>query len=318
METQAVLVDESNEERPLYLGTTSLRDLQPEEVLIEVKASGINRADLLQRAGKYPPPTGASSVLGLEVSGVVTEVGSSVKNWSKSDEVFCLLNGGGYAGHVIAPASLLWRKPKDWSFTYAAAIPEGLFTAFLNLIMEGELSLGERVLIEGGSSGIGTFAVQIAKRLGAYVVATAGSEERCKRVKELGANECVNHNAAEPDGEFDLILSIMGAKNFEGNLNRLSTNGRLVMIATQGGIDAKLDLRQLMRKRVKVIGSVLRSRTEEEKAEIKSALDLTIGEAVAQKEIKAIVDSVVPVRDVEKAHARMQAGEHFGKIVLSW
>lgn len=287
------------------------------EALIQVKAVGVNRADLLQRRGKYPPPAGVSPILGLEVAGVVAEDRSG--RWPVGAEVYTLLPGGGYAEYVTVNGGLLWEKPSEWDFEYAAAIPEGLVAAFLNLVLEGELALGERVFIEGGSSGVGTFAIQLAKLLGAHVIASAGSAERTERLLNLGADCAVNHHAGEsPEREsIDLILSIMGGGTLQRNIEILRPQGRIVVIAAQGGVKGEINCVELMRKRGRIIGSVLRSRSEDEKVQIKNRLDRMIGESVRSAKVKPVVDSVFPLAEVAAAHKRMELGEHFGKIVLT-
>jgi putative PIG3 family NAD(P)H quinone oxidoreductase len=285
------------------------------EALISVRAAGVNRADLLQRKGNYPPPPGVSPVLGLEISGVVEEDRSG--RFQPGAEIYGLLSGGGYAEYVTADSRLLWEKPAQWSFEYAAALPEGLVTAFLNLVLEGELALGERVFVEGGSSGVGTFAIQVAKSFGAHVTASAGSPERVARLIELGADQGINHNTPEELPEpVDLILSIAGGMNLRRNLEILRPKGRLVIIAAQGGSRAELNVADLMRKRLRVIGSVLRSRSDEEKIQIKGRLDQSIGRSVSDGEIKPVIDSIFPLEQVSLAHERMERGEHFGKIIL--
>jgi len=318
VQTKGIVVNEHSGEKHLAIEPIEIPPPGQGEVLIDVRAAGVNRADLLQRAGKYPPPPGAPATLGLEVSGVIEQLGKDPGDWKVGDEVYCLLPGGGYACHAIASAAMLWRKPKQWSFAQAAAIPEGLMTAFLNLVIEGEISIGERVLIEGGSSGVGTFAVQIAKYLGAQITATAGTPEKCARVKELGAHECLNYRteSVEGHGPFDLILDILGGPSV-AHLKLLNLEGRIVFIATQLGPVGELDVRELMKRRARVIGSVLRSRTLEEKIAIKSQLDILLGQAVISGEIRPIIDAIIPLTEAERAHARMKAGEHFGKLVLT-
>ena len=315
----ALLPDASGRLAPT---TTSVPPLRPGEVLLEVRAAGVNRADLSQLAGHYPPPPGESSVLGLEAAGQVVELGPGVEA-GLGLAACALLAGGGYAERVAVPASMLIELPHGWSFAEAAAFPETALTAFLNLFLEARLQPGERVLIHGGASGVGTAAIKQAKLAGATVVTTAGGPEKVDVCRRLGADLALDRHG-EPFrdvvkrelGAVDVVLDMVGESYFAANLDLLATGGRLVVIATLGGRRAELDLRQLMGKRARLIGSTLRSRPLEEKVRIKEAFLERFGEAVASGELKPVIDAVVPWERVNEAHERMRENRTIGKLVL--
>ncbi|NLG08968.1 MAG: NAD(P)H-quinone oxidoreductase [Deinococcales bacterium] len=315
----ALLPDASGRLAPT---TTAVPPLRPGEVLLEVRAAGVNRADLSQLAGHYPPPPGESSVLGLEAAGQVVELGPGVEA-GLGLAACALLAGGGYAERVAVPASMLIELPHGWSFAEAAAFPETALTAFLNLFLEARLQPGERVLIHGGASGVGTAAIKQAKLAGATVVTTAGGPEKVDVCRRLGADLALDRHG-EPFrdvvkrelGAVDVVLDMVGESYFAANLDLLATGGRLVVIATLGGRRAELDLRQLMGKRARLIGSTLRSRPLEEKVRIKEAFLERFGEAVASGELKPVIDAVVPWERVNEAHERMRENRTIGKLVL--
>lgn len=309
------------------------------DVIIEVHAAGVNRADLMQRAGRYPAPAGASKVLGLEVAGVIKELGSAVSRWSIGERVCALLVGGGYAESVIVPAEHIMRLPvvtpdllrkstpegvTELSFIEGAGLPEAFITAFVNLFCEGELRAGERVLIHGGSSGVGTAAIQLAKLRGALVAVTVGNNEKAKRCLEIGADLAIDYKREDftealkgwaPQG-VDLILDCIGGEYLARNLSSLAHRGRLVIIASMGGTTGSLDIPTLMRKRARIIGSVLRSRSDQEKADLISQFSEQFLPAFSTGALKVIVDSTFDIREAHKAHLRMTSSEHIGKIVL--
>ena len=296
------------------------------EVLIKVRAAGVNRADLLQRAGKYPPPPGASELLGLEVSGAIASVGSGVSTWKAGDEVCALLAGGGYAEMVSVPEGQVMRKPSGISLTDAAAIPEAFLTAYTNLFVEGYLSPGEKVLIHGGASGVGTAALQLARQCGALAVCTVGDDAKAERCRSLGASEVVNYKTGSfaeqvlrwsPKG-VDLVLDIVGRDYLADNISVLAPRGRLVCIATMSGARGELDIATVMRKRLRIIGSVLRSRTIEEKSALVSAFAQRYLHLFDSKELSPVVHSVFSFDEAEKAHALMRSSGHVGKILLEW
>jgi putative PIG3 family NAD(P)H quinone oxidoreductase len=291
------------------------------EALVEVHYTALNRADLSQRAGKYPPPPGESEILGLELSGIVKQLPSDTKHWQVDDEVCALVSGGGYAELAAVPVDMLMPVPKNWTLQEAGALPEAFFTAFLNLFLEAHLQTGEKVLIHGGASGVGTAAIQLALEAGCEVFTTVGSEDKAAFCKTLGAQHVINYKTrdfAEVIGDpcINVVLDMVGASYLGRNLNVLTTNGRLVFIATLGGTKTEIDIRKLMAKRIMLKGSTLRARPLAEKVSIKKAFMERFWEALEQRRIKPIIDSVFPVQETEKAHAKMQANENIGKILL--
>jgi putative PIG3 family NAD(P)H quinone oxidoreductase len=296
------------------------------EVLVRVVAAGVNRADLLQRAGKYPPPPGASALLGLEVSGVVERIAPDVNSIRVGEEVCALLAGGGYAELVAVPAVQVFRRPQSVSLREAAAIPEAFITAYANLVGEGRLAAGELALIHGGASGVGTAAIQIARALGARVACTVGDDAKIDRCRALGAELVINYKerdfasdiAGWSSAGVSLVLDIIGRDYFERNLSVLSSRGRLVCIATMSGAKVELDIGVLMRKRLSVIGSVLRSRSIAEKGELVREFSDKFLPLFESRVVTPIVDSVFPVDKVEDAHTLMRQSGHVGKILLSW
>lgn len=297
---------------------------QSGEVLVRVAAAGLNRADIMQRNGHYPPPLGASDLLGLEVSGTVVAKASDVANLSIGDQVCALLAGGGYAQYCIAAASSCLPVPNSLDIVSAAAVPETFFTVWTNVFMRGQLQRGENVLIHGGTSGIGTTAIQLAKAFGAKVFATAGSEVKCQKCIELGASYAINYRTQDfveeiherTDGGVDLILDIIGGKYFSRNIKCLAVEGRIVIIATQGGIKTELNILPIMIKRLTITGSTLRPRTVEQKAEIAEELREHAWPLLENLTVKPIVDSVFSMNQVREAHQRLESGSHIGKVIL--
>ena len=295
-----------------------------DEVLINVRAAGVNRADLAQRSGNYPPPPGASEILGLEVSGEVAKLGSNVTDWHVGDRICVLLTGGGYAEQVVAPAPLLMPIPDGWSFEEAGGMPEVFFTAFLNLFLEGNLQPGETALIHGGASGVGTAGIQLAKAAGCRVFTTAGTAEKVEACSKLGADVAINYReedfaerVEEVTGDgVDVVLDMVGADYLERNIELLRLNGRLVFIATLSGKEAHIDIRKLMGKRLTLKGSTLRSRPLEEKIEIKEAFMAQFWSKLAAREMKPIIHKVFDIQDAEKAHEVMRENENIGKLIL--
>ncbi len=303
--------------------------LRPGEVMVDVHATALNRADLSQRAGHYPPPQGESDILGLEVAGVVREVPAGVHGVHAGDRVCALLPGGGYAERAAVPAGMLMPVPEGWSFAQAAALPEAAFTAFLNLFLEAGLRAGERVLIHGGASGVGTAAIQQAVLAGAAVYTTAGSDEKVAACRDLGAELAIpyrrrdfaeairEHVGTGADaGCVDVILDMVGEAYFERNLELLRVGGRMVFIATLSGRQASFDIRRLMAKRATLKGSTLRSRPPGEKVRIRESFEERFGQALAEGRLDPVIDSVVPIERAVEAHERMQANRNIGKIVL--
>ena len=300
----------------------------PGEVLIEVAAAGVNRADLLQRQGAYPPPPGAPDTLGLECAGVIAAVGPAVTGWQVGDRVAALLDGGGYADRAIAPVTQLLPVPDHLDLVDAAALPEAICTAWSNLVMVGRLTRGETVLVHGGSGGVGTIAIQLAATLGARVAATAGGPERVARCRALGAEIGIDHRAddlveviAEATGGrgADLILDVLGAGSLAANLRALATGGRLVIIGLQQGRRGEVDLGLLLAKRAAIHGTTLRSRPLAEKAaivaEVREHAWPLLG-AGDPARIRPIVHARLPMADAGRAHELLASGAVFGKLVL--
>jgi putative PIG3 family NAD(P)H quinone oxidoreductase len=294
------------------------------EVVIDVHASAVNRADLLQRAGQYPVPQGAPPYMGLECAGVISEIGDGVSGRQVGDRVCTLLGGGGYAERVASTASLLIRIPDDWSFEKAAAVPEVFYTAFLNLFIEGALKPEETVLIHGGASGVGTAGIQMAREAGCRVLVTAGRDDKVDFCLELGADFGVNYKTrdfeeaireAAPDG-VDVILDIAAAGYLKPNVNLLRLGGRLVIIALLTGAKAELDMSLLMRKRLRVIGSVLRSRSLEEKQAIHDAFEERFWPDLVSGKINPIIYKTLPIEETDAAQSVLENNENIGKVIL--
>jgi putative PIG3 family NAD(P)H quinone oxidoreductase len=296
------------------------------EVLVRVAAAGVNRADLLQREGHYPPPPGESDVPGLEVSGVVEALGDGVDEWAVGDEVCALLAGGGYAEQVRVPAGQVLPVPPGVSLVDAAALPEVVCTVWSNVFLVANLQPGETLLVHGGSSGIGTMAVQLAREVGAQVIVTAGSAAKLEACRDLGAEVLVNYREedfvertrAATDGlGADVILDIVGAKYLSRNVAALATNGRLVIIGMQGGTRAELDLAALLAKRAAVIATSLRGRPASEKATIVAAVREHVWPLLTAGRVEPVVHSRHPLADAAAAHRELEAGAHVGKILLT-
>ncbi|RNL62071.1 NAD(P)H-quinone oxidoreductase [Nocardioides marmoriginsengisoli] len=309
---------------PDSLVIADLPDLEPGpgEVVLDVVASAVNRADTLQRMGFYPPPPGASDVLGLECSGTVRSVGADVTGWSVGDEACALLAGGGYAEQVLVPAGQLMRVPAGVPLATAAALPEVASTVWSNVFMIANLQPGELFLVHGGAGGIGTFAIQAAAALGARVFTTAGTPEKQQLCLDLGAERAINYRdedfvqVVSEAGGADVVLDNMGAKYLGPNVRALATEGRLVIIGMQGGIKAELDIAALLGKRGAVIATSLRSRPVAEKAAICRAVEEHVWPLVEAGRIKPMVQAEFSLDEVAAAHALMDAGEHSGKILL--
>src|ERR687890_180754 len=302
--------------------------LRPGEVLVDVVATAVNRADLLQRAGAYPPPPGASEILGLECSGVVSEVGEGVTGWSVGDEVCALLSGGGYAERVAVPAGQLLPRPAGVELATAAALPEVTCTVWSNVFLLARLGRGESLLVHGGSSGIGTMAIQLAARAGARVFTTAGTPAKLDVCRELGADTGINYRdedfvervREETGGRgVDVILDNMGGKYLSRNVDALAVGGRLVIIGMQGGTKAELDIARLLGTRASVHATALRSRPSSGpggKADIVAAVRHDIWPDVERGVVRPIVDRRLPMSRAGEAHAVVEASEHIGKVLL--
>ncbi|MFJ6022822.1 NAD(P)H-quinone oxidoreductase [Nocardiopsis alba] len=295
------------------------------EVLVDVAATAVNRADVSQRQGNYPPPPGASEYPGLECSGTIVGSGPGVETtgWAVGDRVCALLTGGGYAERVAVPVGQLLPIPKGMDPVEAAALPEVACTVWSNLVMAGRLRAGETILIHGGGSGIGTFAIQFARALGARVAVTAGSAEKLERCRELGAEITIDYRnesfseRMRAEGGADLVLDIMGGAYLGANLRSLTTGGRLVIIGLMGGRTAELDLGRMLVKRLSVQATTLRSRPAAEKAAIVSGVLEQVWPLVEKGDIRPVVDRALPLEDAAEAHRVMESSAHTGKILLT-
>ena len=312
---------------PEVLTISELPDPQPGrgEVLIDVAATAVNRADLLQRKGFYPPPPGASAVIGLECSGTIAAVGEGVAGWTVGTPVCALLAGGGYASRVVVPAGQVMPLPDGVDVVTAAALPEVACTVWSNVFMVAGLQQGDAFLVHGGAGGIGTMAIQLAAALGARVFATAGSPEKLELCRSLGAEVAIGYRdedfvevvRAHTDGRgADVVLDNMGAKYLERNVSVLADEGRLVVIGLQGGAKAELDLGRLLSKRGAVIATTLRSRPVEGKAAICASVVEHVWPLVAEGQVRPIVHEVLPLDQVAEAHRIVESSSHTGKVLL--
>jgi putative PIG3 family NAD(P)H quinone oxidoreductase len=295
------------------------------DILIRVRAAGVNRPDVAQRRGSYPPPPGASDLPGLEVSGEVAALGEGVKRWRVGDTITALAPGGGYAEYCIVPETNALPVPHGFTFTEAAAIPETFFTVWHNVFQRGGLKEGETILIHGGSSGIGTTAIQLAKAFGATVLTTAGSEDKLRACLDLGADRAINYREEDfvqaakeaTDGRGpDVILDMVGGDYIDRNYAAAAQDGRIVQIAFLGGPKAKVDFSKLMVKRLTHTGSTLRPRTAEFKGQIASELETHVWQLLAARKVAPVMDMIFPLKEAWRAHERMEEGHHIGKIVL--
>ncbi|QJY45598.1 NAD(P)H-quinone oxidoreductase [Pseudonocardia broussonetiae] len=300
----------------------------PGEVVLDVVASAVNRADLMQREGKYPPPPGASDIIGLECSGRVASLGEGVDGWAVGDEVCALLAGGGYAQKVAVPAAQLMPIPTGVDLVTAAGLPEVACTVWSNIVMAGRLSSGETFLVQGGSSGIGTHAIQVAKALGARVAATAGAPDRLERCRELGADIVIDYHDDIPaelkkatDGHgADVILDNMGAKGLAANIDALAPDGRLVIIGMQGGVKGELDIGALLRKRGSVTAMGLRGRPvlgPNGKGAVVAEVTANVWPMIADGRVRPIVHGSVPMERAAEAHTTLEGGGVVGKLLLT-
>jgi putative PIG3 family NAD(P)H quinone oxidoreductase len=298
----------------------------PDEVVLDVAASAVNRADLLQRQGHYPPPSGAPAVLGLECSGTVSAVGPGVTGWETGQQACALLSGGGYAEKVAVPAGQALPVPRGVDLVTAAGLPEVMCTVWSNVFMMAGLQPGEALLVHGGAGGVGTAAIQLGHAVGAIVAVTAGTPEKLDLCRSLGASVLVNYHDDDfvtavreaTDGHgADVVLDIVGAAYLARNVSVLATNGRLVVIGLQGGREASLDLSALMAKRAALIAATLRARPAEEKATIVAAVHEHVWPLLESGEVRPIVDRIFPMADAAQAHRIVAAGEHMGKVLLT-
>jgi NADPH:quinone reductase len=296
------------------------------QVLVKVAAAGVNRPDVAQRAGSYPPPPGHSPLPGLEIAGEVAAIGAGVARWKPGDKVCALVNGGGYAEYAIAEETIALPIPAGLDLVHAAAVPETFFTVWNNVFERGRLAAGEWFLVHGGSSGIGTTAIQLAKAFGAKVIATAGSADKCKACLDLGADRAVNYKtedfvavAKEATGGkgVDVTLDMVAGNYTERNIIAAAEEGRIVQIAVLGGADVKFNISRLMMKRLTLTGSTLRPRTREAKAGFARALEAKVWPLIASGKVKVVMDSTFPLAKAADAHRRLETSAHIGKVVLT-
>jgi NADPH2:quinone reductase len=309
----------------LGLADRPVPSISARQVLVKVAAAGVNRPDAMQRRGVYPPPPGASDIPGLEIAGTIAALGANVSHLTLGDPVCALVTGGGYAEYCLASAALCLPVPVGFDFIRAAALPETFFTVWSNVFDRARLSAGETLLVHGGSSGIGTTAIQLAKAFGARVAVTAGSEAKCAFCLQLGADAAINYRTLDfadaikqfTDGKgVDVILDMIGGDYLPRNLKCLANDGRLVQIAIQHGAKAEIDLWQVMLKRLTLTGSTLRARDDLFKQEIARKLKEKVWPWLSSGKIRPVIDSVFDLGDAAKAHERLESGQHIGKIIL--
>jgi putative PIG3 family NAD(P)H quinone oxidoreductase len=324
---RAILIREPGDESVLTMGEAPSPFLGPRDVRIRVRATAVNRADLMQRRGLYPPPPGVSPILGMECAGEIAEVGADVSGFRPGERVMALLAGGGYAEEAVVDQGSVLAVPEAMTDEEAGAFPEVFFTAFSNLFMPGlgALAPGEAALVHGGGGGVGTAAIVLLREAGATCLVTAGSDEKCRRCVALGASAAINYRSEDfaartreltANRGVDVVLDHIGAAYFEKNLAALATGGRLVLIGLMGGAHTETNLAQLLVQRLALIGSTLRGRSLAEKARIVEAFRMRFGEALRADRLRVTVDRVLPLAEAAAAHRLMQSSEHFGKIVL--
>ena len=320
-----IQIEEHGDPDVLKLSSQSVPDPGLDEVLIRVEAAGVNRPDIMQRKGLYPPPPGATDVPGLEVSGTVVKKGKNVAEPEVGSQVCALVSCGGYAEYCLASASICLPVPKKISLEHAAGIPETFFTVWTNVFERGQLKSGETLLVHGGSSGIGTTSIQLGKAFGATVYTTAGTQEKCEYCKNLGADAAINYNENDFEAEIktltenrgvDVILDMVGGPYFPKNIKILAVQGRLLQIALMQGYKAEVDFRPLLMKRVTLTGSTLRARSVNEKAEIAQALRKEVWPLMDSGTIRPIIHQTFPLEKAADAHRLMESSNHIGKILL--
>jgi NADPH:quinone reductase len=302
-----------------------LPEIGPGELLIKVAAAGVNRPDVMQRQGRYAPLPGVSDIPGLEVAGTVAAAGASVSGWAEGDRVCALVAGGGYAEYCAAPAPQCLPIPKGFDLVHAAALPEVIFTVWTNVFERGRLGAGESILIHGGSSGIGTAAIQLAIARGARVFATAGSDEKCAACEQLGAERCINYRsddfvpaikALTADRGVDVVLDMVGGDYLQRNIEVLATDGRLVQIAQLGGSRSTINTGPILQRRLTLTGSTLRPRSVEEKGRIADAVHQHVWPLLASGAVRVLVHATFPLVHAAEAHRVMESSVHIGKLVL--
>jgi putative PIG3 family NAD(P)H quinone oxidoreductase len=323
---RAIVVERPGDAEVLRLAEVPRPVPAPDELLIKVAAAGVNRADIVQRKGHYPPPAGITGILGMEVSGHVAATGTHVARWKVGDSVCALLGGGGYAEYCVVPQGQVLPLPDGVSLVDAASLPEAAFTIWANLFDTQMLRSRETFLVQGGSSGIGAFAIQAARFMGARVVTTAGSAEKCAFCRDLGAEAAWNYKEenwvagawAWSEGKgIQVILDMVGGDYFGKHIELLAQRGRLIHIATTNGAEVKLDLREVMRKRLIVTGSTLRARRPEEKSVLREGVEAKLWPGIATGAIRPTVHATFPLAEAAQAHRLMESSAHLGKIVLT-
>ena len=322
---KGIVVDTPGAEDVLKIGEAPSPPLGAQDLRIRVRATAVNRADLLQRQGMYPPPPGASPIIGLECAGEVVEVGNAVTGWKIGDRAMALLPGGGYAEEAVVHYGSAMHVPTALSFEEAGALPEVFLTSFLNIFMLGAIKPGGAALVHGGGSGIGTAATTLLKEAGMRALVTAGSEEKCQRCRDHGADVAINYRTgdfapqvreATGSNGVDVVLDSIGGKYLAANLECLAIDGRLVIIGLIGGAKADINLAMLLLRRLQVIGSTLRTRSLADKGEIVARFLARFGDALNAGRIKPVIDRVLPLEQAAEAHRIVQASTHFGKVVL--
>ena len=323
---RAVAIPEPGGPEVLTIEERSVPRVGEGEILVAVAAAGVNRPDVMQRQGHYPPPPGAPDIPGLEIAGVVEARGAGATRFKKGAEVIALVPGGGYAEYCVVHESTALPLPKPLTLVEGAGVPETTFTVWHNVFERGGLRPGEWLLVHGGSSGIGTTAIQLAKAFGAFVVATAGSDQKCKAIEQLGADHAINYKRtdfveatieASLGHGADVILDMVGGDYLQRNCAAAAPEGRIVQISTLAGAKTEIDLRQIMMKRLTLTGSTLRNRPIPFKAELARALEETVWPVIKKGRYKPVIDHVFPLGEVVEAHRRIDSGEHVGKIILT-
>ncbi|MCP4360551.1 MAG: NAD(P)H-quinone oxidoreductase [Chloroflexi bacterium] len=323
---KGIVVTQAHDQPLLVWGDAPDVTMGSEEVLVAVKATAVNRADLLQAQGNYPPPPGASKILGLEMAGVITAVGEEVETWQPGDRVCALLPGGGYAEKAVVPANMLLKLPDEWTFAQGAAVPEVWYTAYVNLFLEGDLVKGETVLLHAGASGVGTAAIQLARSVGATIFVTAGTPEKRQRCRELGAALAINYKeqdfleqvmAATDNQGVDLILDPVGGAYLERNIKALRQFGRLVIISLLSGRRGEIDMGPILRNRLKIVGSTLRNRPPSQKVRITRQFKSGFWHQFHSGELEPVIDSIFPIQQAQAAHQYVAQNKNTGKVVLT-
>jgi NADPH:quinone reductase len=318
---RCVLIDNPGPQSRLIFSEVEIPSCDQEQLLVRVKATALNRADLLQRQGNYSPPVGESAIPGLEIAGEVVGIGKKVKRFKIADRVYGLVASGGYAEYCCIHQDLAAKIPEAWDFTYAAAIPEALLTAYATVFTLGQLKQGQTLLIHAAGSGVSCFAIQMANQIGAKVITTASNQEKIDKAKQLGPTTIINYKkedfaAVIAESSVDLIVDFIGGDYFPKHLRLLKPQGKLVQIACMQGRNVDCDLAVIMRKRLQIIGFVLRPQTIAEKAALWKAVQQQWFNALLNKALHPVIDSEFELADINQAHLHMQASAHFGKIVL--